>query len=225
MEGKKTFLLYTDMIAVFEELSDEQAGQLIKHIMKYVNDKEPVLTDQLLKVAFAPIKNVLKKDLDVWKKTCERNKENGSKGGRPPKTETVIEEPKKPSGLIGNPKNPNEPDKMKKIDYAKLNRSNNDIWLNIHEALKDKNYPALEANLKRLFSLQKYYLDLLNFQNIENAQLKDNMASVQNSLNDYEKEWISEVAKRQGIYEDLKDRITKTFIEKHYETKTDRNEI
>jgi hypothetical protein len=114
---------------------------------------------------------------------------------------------------------------MKKIDYAKLNRSNNDIWLNIHEALKDKNYPALEANLKRLFSLQKYYLDLLNFQNIENAQLKDNMASVQNSLNDYEKEWISEVAKRQGIYEDLKDRITKTFIEKHYETKTDRNEI
>jgi hypothetical protein len=116
MEGKKTFLLYTDMIAVFEELSDEQAGQLIKHIMKYVNDKEPVLTDQLLKVAFAPIKNVLKKDLDVWKKTCERNKENGSKGGRPPKTETVIEEPKKPSGLIGNPKNPNEPDKDKDKD-------------------------------------------------------------------------------------------------------------
>ena len=103
---------------------------------------------------------------------------------------------------------------MKKIDYAKLNRSNNDIWLNINEALKDKNYPALEASLKRLFSLQKYYLDLLNFQNIENTQLKYNMASVQASLNDYEKEWISEVAKRQGIYENLKERINQTFIQK-----------
>jgi hypothetical protein len=101
---------------------------------------------------------------------------------------------------------------MKKIDYAKLNRSNNNIWLNINEALKDKNYPALEANLKRLFSLQKYYIDLLNFQDIENAQLKDNMASVQNSLNDYEKEWITEVAKRQGIYENLKESINQTFI-------------
>lgn len=103
---------------------------------------------------------------------------------------------------------------MKKINYATLNRSNNDIWLNIHEALKDKNYPALEASLKRLFSLQKYYVDLLNFQNIENAQLKDNMASVQASLNDYEKEWITEVAKRQGIYENLKKRINQTFTEK-----------
>ena len=103
---------------------------------------------------------------------------------------------------------------MKKIDYSKLNRSNNDIWLNIHEALKDKNYPALEASLKRLFSLQKYYLNLLNFQDIENAQLKDNMASVQSSLDDYEKEWISEVAKRQGIYENLKIRINETWIEK-----------
>ena len=132
MEGKNSFLLYTDMISIFEELSDEQAGQLIKHIMKYVNDQDPVFTDQLLKVAFAPIKNVLKKDLDGWKKTCVRNKENGSKGGRPPKTETVIEEPKKPTGLIGNPKNPNEPDKDKDKDKdISINGKNIDAFKKI----------------------------------------------------------------------------------------------
>ena len=100
---------------------------------------------------------------------------------------------------------------MKKIDIQKLNRSNNDIWLNINEAIKSKNYPALENNLQRLYRLQKHYLDLLNFQDIEINQLKGNLASVQNMLNDYEKEWISEVAKRGGIYEAMKDRINANF--------------
>jgi hypothetical protein len=100
---------------------------------------------------------------------------------------------------------------MKKINIQKLNRSNNDIWLNINEAIKSQNYNALERNFQRLYALQKYYLDLLNFQDIEINQLKDNLESVQSMLNDYEKEWITEVAKRGGIYEAMKERINENY--------------
>lgn len=102
------------MIHVFEELTDEQAGKLIKHIFEYVNDMDPELKDQILKVCFAPIKAQLKRDLDEWKQTCDRNKRNGNLGGRPPKkpldnkkTDGLL---KKPSGFNQNPKNPSKPD-------------------------------------------------------------------------------------------------------------------
>lgn len=125
MQGKKTFLMYVDMIHIFDELTDEQAGLLIKHIFNYVNDKNPELSDQILKIAFAPIKNVLKKDLDGWLKTCERNAENGKKGGRPSKKENP-NKPKKPSGLNGNPKNPSKADKDKDKDMEKDIITNNE---------------------------------------------------------------------------------------------------
>lgn len=116
MEGKNSFLLYCDMIHIFEELTDEQAGQLVKIIFKYVNDQNPEVKDQVLKVSFAPIKAKLKRDLQEWLAICERNKRNGGLGGRPPKNLEVIEKPKKPSGLSGNPKNPVKPDNDKDID-------------------------------------------------------------------------------------------------------------
>lgn len=123
MQGKKTFLLYVDMIHVFEELTDEQAGKLIKHVFQYVNDQEPSLQDQLLKIAFAPIKNVLKKDLEEWLKICDRNSENGKKGGRP-KNPT---EPKEPNGFSGNPNNPVKADKDKDKDKDILKSEKKDI--------------------------------------------------------------------------------------------------
>ncbi len=66
MEGKKSFVLYTDQREVFDELSDEDAGRLIKHIFSYVNDENPSTDDLLLKVAFLPIKTQLKRDLKMW---------------------------------------------------------------------------------------------------------------------------------------------------------------
>lgn len=75
-QGKKTFNLYCDMLSVFEQLPDAKAGQLIKHIFKYVNDQNPKTEDLLLKVAFEPIKNKLKLDLKKWEEKCEKNKEN-----------------------------------------------------------------------------------------------------------------------------------------------------
>lgn len=102
-ENKKSFLLYCDQKEIFEQLTNEQAGKLIKHIFAYVNDEDPITEDVLLNLAFTPIKQSLKRDLRRYENIVERNRENGKKGGRPKK-------PKKPNGLIGNPKKPKKAD-------------------------------------------------------------------------------------------------------------------
>ena len=81
MEGKKSFVLYTDQREVFDELSDQDAGRLIKHIFSYVNDENPSTDDLLLKVAFLPIKTQLKRDLKMWDEKKIQRSEAGRKGG------------------------------------------------------------------------------------------------------------------------------------------------
>jgi hypothetical protein len=81
MQGKKSFVLYTDQREVFDELSDEDAGKLIKHIFAYVNDEDPITEDKLLKVAFLPIKTQLKRDLKIWDEKKSQRAEAGKKGG------------------------------------------------------------------------------------------------------------------------------------------------
>ena len=61
--NKKSFLLYCDIIHTIEKLSDEQAGKLLKHILRYVNDQDPIAEDVLTEIAFEPIKQNLKRDL------------------------------------------------------------------------------------------------------------------------------------------------------------------
>jgi hypothetical protein len=78
-KGKKSFVLYSDQQELFEALTDEQAGKLIKHIFKYVNDENPTLNDALLSVAFVPIKQQLKRDLQAWEKQLQQRIEAGKK--------------------------------------------------------------------------------------------------------------------------------------------------
>jgi len=75
-KDKKSVLIYVDWISIFDELSDEEAGKLIKHFFRYVNDKNPEAPDRLTKLLFEPIKQTLKRDLVNYVNTCEKNREN-----------------------------------------------------------------------------------------------------------------------------------------------------
>lgn len=76
---KKSFLLYCDIIHTVEQLTDEQAGGLFRHILRYVNDQDPQSDSVITKIAFEPIKQALKRDLDKYKSICERNSDNAKK--------------------------------------------------------------------------------------------------------------------------------------------------
>lgn len=79
MQNKDSFVLYTRYIDIFKELTDEQAGQLIKCILEYVNDLNPEPSG-LIKIAFIPIMQDLKKDLIKWKEEKQKRSEAGKKG-------------------------------------------------------------------------------------------------------------------------------------------------
>lgn len=98
-EDKKSFILYADQIHLFENLDDAEAGALIKHIFRYVNDQNPICTDKITKIAFEPIKHQLKRDLIKWEKFREKQSENGKRGGRPKNPSQINENPKNPSLL------------------------------------------------------------------------------------------------------------------------------
>lgn len=143
-ESKKSFVLYNDYGKVFEMLTDEEAGKLIKHLFAYVNNKDTELEDRLLKLTFEPIKLQLMRDNKKYEAICERNKNNGKKGGRPPK---------KPSGLIENPENPvgylvtqNNPEKPKKPDNDNDNDNDNDTDISINKERETRTQQPKSTN-------------------------------------------------------------------------------
>lgn len=78
-EGKKSFVAYADWRDTFNELTDEDAGKLVKHIFAYVNDENPNTDNVVVKAVFAQIKNTLKRDLHKWEKQVEQRREAGKK--------------------------------------------------------------------------------------------------------------------------------------------------
>ena len=78
-KDKNSFLLYCDIIHTVDKLDNDQAGKLFKHILDYVNDKDPHTNDMITIIAFEPIKQMLKRDLKKYDTIREKNKENALK--------------------------------------------------------------------------------------------------------------------------------------------------
>lgn len=74
--AKESFILYLEHQAVFEMLTDAQAGQLIKNIFEYEKTGQVPKMEQMLNVAFIPIKQDLDKNRAKYEKVVERNKKN-----------------------------------------------------------------------------------------------------------------------------------------------------
>jgi uncharacterized phage protein (TIGR02220 family) len=71
-ENKKSFVLYADLIKSIEHLTYEEKGILLTHLLEYVNDMNPVLTDRLILTAWKPIELQLKRDLKKFEEVKEK---------------------------------------------------------------------------------------------------------------------------------------------------------
>ena len=80
MEDKKGFILYVDIKTMVDKLPDEYAGKLFKHVLAYVNDEDPETDDIILQIAFEPIKQQLKRDLQKWNDKINKRTEAGKMG-------------------------------------------------------------------------------------------------------------------------------------------------
>jgi hypothetical protein len=98
---KKSFVFYNDWKDTFDEISDEQSGKLIKHILSYVVGNKERSEDPLINAVFMQIRNTIERDQMKYEKYIQKQKQNGSKGGRPKKpnetqkSQAFSEEPKK----------------------------------------------------------------------------------------------------------------------------------
>lgn len=77
--GKKSFILYCDLIHEVDHLTDEEKGKLFQHLLEYVNDMNPVLEDRVLLGSWKHIERQLKRDLKKYEQIRERNRENARK--------------------------------------------------------------------------------------------------------------------------------------------------
>ena len=126
---KDNFLLKKSQINVFKELSNEDAGKLIKGIFDYVINGEITL-EGYLKIIFLPIKEEIDKNEEKYEMICERNRNNGKLGGRPKETQ---ENPKNPSGFEENPKKPINHNHIHNNIIQDINNINNITINNIYE--------------------------------------------------------------------------------------------
>lgn len=76
-EGKKSILIYSDWKHTFDALTDVEAGQLIKHLLAYVNDENPKTDNRIVQIAFEPMKQHLKRDLRKYEQIKDKRSEAG----------------------------------------------------------------------------------------------------------------------------------------------------
>jgi hypothetical protein len=98
-------------------------------------------------------------------------------------------------------------------EIQKLNDLNRDVWGLIVQAQQTKNWALMEVNLKRLYALQKKYVNIINLQDYELKGTKLALIEEARQNRKFEKEWFTDLAKRQHKYEELKAEIDKYFFE------------
>ncbi|HEC66019.1 MAG TPA: hypothetical protein ENI23_12060 [bacterium] len=78
---KKSFLVYHDQKEVFDELSDDEAGKLIKAMLSYAVDGKCKQSSPLLNLVIIPIKQQMDRNKKKYEDTVKRRSEAGKIGG------------------------------------------------------------------------------------------------------------------------------------------------
>ncbi len=111
-DGKRGFILYLDYAQHLDQLTDAEAGQLLRAIFSHEDpDKpEPALQPGAVSMAYSFIRAQLDRDRQKYEEKCERLRQNGSKGGRPKKANVEIENQEEPKETKRFSKKPTKPD-------------------------------------------------------------------------------------------------------------------
>lgn len=126
-EDKKGFILYADQKELFSQLPDELAGKLIKHIMAYVNDEDPVTDNIIINIAFTPIKLQLKRDLIKFEETKGR-RSNAGKIGAEKRWQTIAKDSNRINGIAKDSKGKQAIAKMTVTDNVNVKEKDIHIY-------------------------------------------------------------------------------------------------
>ena len=81
---QKSFIMYNDQKKLFDQLTDEEAGKLIKAVFMYLDDEntDNYLQDRMLLILFNTLVQQIERDKQKYAEKCKKLRENGSKGGK-----------------------------------------------------------------------------------------------------------------------------------------------
>lgn len=79
---KNSFVLYTEQKAIFDKLSNEQAGKLIKAIYEYVEKGKIDNIDEITNIIITPFITILDKDMQKYEEIKKKRAEAGAKGAK-----------------------------------------------------------------------------------------------------------------------------------------------
>ena len=188
-ENKKSFIAYVDWINTFEELEDEEAGKLVKHLFRYVNDLNPTTEDKLTKMCFIPIKMALKRDLVKYNNYIEKQSVNGAKGGRPknPKNPTLSKETQT------NPTKPKKADSVSVSDSVNDREEKKEVKIKYAEfvLLTETEYNKLLEEHK-IDNLKLFIKILDNYKGANGKQYKSDYRAILN--------WVIDKTKKENTY-------------------------
>ena len=91
--------VYYDLTETIDELSDAEAGRLLKALLEYGATGEVRALSGQERFVFKMVKAQMDRDRRDYAVRAERNRENGQKGGRPAKPTGFQKNPEKPTGV------------------------------------------------------------------------------------------------------------------------------
>lgn len=113
--NRPSFLLYKSFYPAIKHLTNEELGLLFRALFEYQDGSEIIKLSPEVGMAFAFFKNQFTLDEQKYQTIVERNKSNGSRGGRPKKEETQIS-PENPLGYLEPKKAEKEKEKEKETE-------------------------------------------------------------------------------------------------------------
>lgn len=116
---KKSFVMYAEWKALFTNMTDEQAGQLIKAVYAYQFGEESPPEEPLLNSVYQMMRGRFETDAEKYREVCEKRKLNGQKGGLAKASNT---KQKLANASEEKPKEPPKPKKEtpKKNEYGEF---------------------------------------------------------------------------------------------------------
>ena len=117
--AKDSFILYLEQKQIFEMLTNEEAGQLIKAIFEYEGTGQIVNLDRSLQIAFLPIKSALDRNKEKYENVVKRNKRNIEKRWKKENTKNT-------TGKKGIQKNTKNTDNEHDNDNERDNENDNE---------------------------------------------------------------------------------------------------
>ena len=112
--------LYNSYIQTLAPYTDAERGRIVMAMLNYSITGELPLFEGNERYIWPSVQSQIDRDFEAYRAKCSKNRENGSKGGRPPRNPTVTPETER---LFEKPKKAKEKENEKENGNEKENES------------------------------------------------------------------------------------------------------